>query len=69
MADVGLDPAHSRLALPGCTSARMAFCDGAQHNCTVIVNEHGALVGKSNEPVPSADYSLKTIVPGFSLVN
>jgi hypothetical protein len=69
MADVGLDPADSRLALPGCTSTRMAFCDGEQHNCTVSVNENGAIVRNSNEPVPSADYSLKPIlVPGHSLV-
>jgi hypothetical protein len=70
MADVGLNPADSRLALPGCTSARMAFCDGKQHNCAVIVNEHGAIVRRSDEPVPSDDYSLQSIlVPGYPLVS
>jgi hypothetical protein len=70
MADVGLNPADSRLALPGCTSARMAFCDGEQHNCPVIVNERGAIVRRSDEPAPSYDYELKSIlVPGYPLVS
>jgi len=69
MADVGLNPADSRLALPGCTSARMAFCDGEQHNCTVMVNERGDVVRKGKEQVPSPHYRLESIlVPGQSLV-
>jgi hypothetical protein len=44
MADVGLDPAHSRLALPGCVQSRLVFCDGTNHSCTVLVNEDCAVV-------------------------
>ncbi len=62
MTEVGLDPALSRLALPGCKSARMAYCDGKLHNCTVIVDEFGAVVRKSTDPIPNADYSLETIL-------
>jgi hypothetical protein len=48
----------------------MAFCDGAQHNSTVIVDEHGAVVGKSNEPLSNTDFSLEAIlVTGHSLVS
>jgi hypothetical protein len=40
----GLDPANSRLALPGCKSNRMATCDGMEHNRTIMVNERGDVV-------------------------
>jgi len=40
----GLDPANSRLALPGCKPNRMAMCDGMAHNRTIMVNELGEAV-------------------------
>jgi hypothetical protein len=47
----------------------MAFCDGEQHNCTVMVNERGDVVRKGKEQVPSPHYRLESIlVPGQSLV-
>jgi len=39
-----LDPANSRLALPGCKPNRMAMCDGMAHNRTIMVNELGEAV-------------------------
>lgn len=69
MADVGLDPLQSRLALPGCSSPRMAFCDGAKHDCTIMVDEHGSVIRKNSDPVPNVDKMLEKIrVPEGSLV-
>ena len=44
MADVGLNFAHSFLALSGFTQSRLAFCAGTNHDCTVLVNERGEVV-------------------------
>jgi hypothetical protein len=62
MSDVGLDPAHSRLALPGCKTARLVFCDGRAHNGTVTVDEFGVVVQKSMERSSNVDYSLNALV-------
>jgi hypothetical protein len=69
MADVGLDPALSKLALAGCKATRMAFCDGPTHNCTVNVDELGAIVQKTPVTLAAApDFSLKNLVAGHSLI-
>jgi hypothetical protein len=62
MADVGLDPAQSRLALRGCRTARLVFCDGGAHNGTVMVDEFGRVIPKCAEPSADSDYSLKTLL-------
>jgi len=62
MADVGLNPAHSRLALPGCTKFRLVFCDGTSHSCTVLVNESGEVVPKVENISRSNEYSLGTMI-------
>jgi hypothetical protein len=62
MSDVGLDPAHSRLALPGRHTARLVFCDGAAHNCTVTVDEFGTVISKCAEPSADSEFSLKTLL-------
>ncbi len=61
MADVGLNPAHSRLALPGYTQSRLVFCDGANHSCTVLVNESGDVVPKGEHTSRRNEYSLGTM--------
>jgi hypothetical protein len=64
MADVGLNSAHSRLALSGFTQSRLAFCAGTNHDCTVLVNERGEVVPGRRKTAPSSDYSLETtLVP------
>jgi hypothetical protein len=60
MADVGLNPEHSRLALSGFTQSRLAFCAGTNHDCTVLVNERGEVVPARRKTAPSSDYSLET---------
>jgi len=62
MADVGLNPAHSRLALSGFTQSRLVFCAGTNHDCTVLVNERGEVVPTSSKTTPSSDYSLETVL-------
>jgi hypothetical protein len=62
MSDVGLDPADSRLALPGCRTARLVFCDGGAHNGTVMVDEFGTVIPKSAEPSAGSDYNLKALL-------
>jgi hypothetical protein len=62
MSDVGLDPARSQLALPGCKTARLVFCDGAAHKGTVMVDEFGTVTPKYVEPSADTDYSLKTLL-------
>lgn len=61
MADVGLNPAHSRLALPGCTQSRLVFCDGTNHSCTVLVNEGGEIVPQGKHISGSKEYSFGTM--------
>jgi hypothetical protein len=71
MSDVGLNPADSRLALPGCKSNRYTFCDGAKHNCAITVDETGQeviRVATSNTPA-ALDFSLKTLRAGHSLMS
>jgi hypothetical protein len=67
MAEVGLNPAHSKLALPGCKSVRMAFCDGQAHQTTVLVDENGALAPKK-APATAKDFNITTLVAGHSLM-
>ncbi len=69
MTETGLDPARSRLALPGCSSARTAFCDGPLHDCTVLVDERGAIVPKAALAAQSANHrSAQIVVAGHSLL-
>lgn len=63
MVDAGLDPKRSRLALPGCRSARLAYCDGARHDCVVTVDESGAIV----TPRARDEFELPALVAGHSL--
>ncbi|MGD0472817.1 MAG: hypothetical protein ABSB70_06335 [Candidatus Velthaea sp.] len=62
MSDVGLDPANSQLALRGCKTARLVFCDGEAHNGSVMVDEFGMVLQKSAEPPSDGDFSLKTLL-------
>jgi hypothetical protein len=68
MSDVGLNPDHSRLALPGCSQARLAFCSGPQHDCAVLVNERGEVVAARQES-PSANRAATATVRSLQLVN
>jgi hypothetical protein len=71
MSDVGLNPAHSKLALPGCKANRHVICDGAAHDCAITVNEAGQEVikaPKSSTPAP-LDFSLKDLRAGHSLMS
>jgi hypothetical protein len=61
MVDAGLDPAQSRLALPGCTQPRLAFCDGTKHDCTVLVNERGEMLPAGKNLEPNGDYRLEAM--------
>jgi hypothetical protein len=70
MSAVGLNPAHSRLALPGCKSNRSAFCDGAAHNATITVDEAVQEVVAIAKPVVGKlDFSLKNLRAGHSLMS
>lgn len=62
MSDVGLDPAHSRLALPGCKTARLVFCDGRAHNGTVMVDEFGVVFQKSTERSSDVEFRLDALL-------
>jgi hypothetical protein len=62
MSDVGLDPTNSRLALRGCKTARLVFCDGRAHNGSVMVDEFGMVLQKNAKPSSDTDYSLKALL-------
>jgi hypothetical protein len=62
MADVGLNPARSRLALSGFTQSRLAFCAGSNHDCTVLVNERGEVVPTRRKTAASSDYRRETML-------
>ncbi len=59
MAHALLDPSKSRLALPGCRSPRLAFCDGALHGCTVLVDEAGAVALPKAERAQPAELTIR----------
>ncbi len=64
MAAVGLKPEDSKLALPGCKTARLAYCDGAEHDCSIMVDEAGAMVVKAETLVTPPNVNIKPLVTG-----